>query len=200
VTGSVIGFGCLHLHMRFAARVSREPLGCVTQREGELVVLRCTKKLQDRLHVTLSENDGPWTNALGPWYGNLIHVRRQQFVMLTNETTFLTVVVPAREGATVVSRTGEAIARLLITIGIDKAAIEQEQREMQEVKYSRTMSRTVLGVMNDFGRAVDYILYDDPQSSLDDLGYQLAGMITSALKDTNPMGAARDVFSKRHAP
>ena len=27
MTGSVIGFGCLQLHIRFAAQVSRDPLG-----------------------------------------------------------------------------------------------------------------------------------------------------------------------------
>ena len=165
-----------------------------------MVVLRCTKKLQDRLHTPLSDNDGSGTNTLGPWYGNLIYVGRQQFVMLTNETTYLTVVVPARESATVVTRLGEAIGRLLIRIGIERTAIEQELREMQEVLYTRTINRTVLGVMNDFGRTIDYFLYDDPQTSLDDLGFHLAGMITSALKDTNPMGAATAILLKRHAP
>ena len=165
-----------------------------------MVVLRCTKKLQNRLRVELSEDDTPCTNALGPWYGNLIYVGRQQLVMVTNERTFLTVVVPAREGATVNERIREALGRLLLRIGIDKATIELELREMQDVTYSRTMSRTVLGVMNDFGRAVDWTLYQDPHSSLDDLGYFLAEMITGALKETRPMGAARDVFSARHAP
>jgi hypothetical protein len=137
--------------------------------------------------------------VLGPWYGNLIYVGRLQLVMVTNERTFLTVVVPAREGATVDERIREALGRLLLRIGIDKATIERELREMHEVMYSRTMSRTVLGVMNDFGRTVDWILYQDPDSSLDDLGYHLAETITSALKETNPTGAAKGLFSKRHA-
>jgi hypothetical protein len=40
VTGSVIGFGCLQLHIRFAAQVSREPLGGFFRRGGELIMGR----------------------------------------------------------------------------------------------------------------------------------------------------------------
>ena len=44
MTGSVIGFGCLQLNSRFAAQVSREPLG--RTRWGEVVILELGRAVQ----------------------------------------------------------------------------------------------------------------------------------------------------------
>ena len=59
--------------------------------------LRCTRKLLERLGVPSdADSDAQPANALGDWYANLIRVGHDQLVVVVNERSTLTLVLPAK--------------------------------------------------------------------------------------------------------
>ena len=114
-----------------------------------MVVVRCTRKLLDRLGlVTSSEMRS--TTALGDWYATILFTNPQHVVLLVNASTRLPVVIAARDLSTLPSRFATGLAAVLTDLQIPEEAIAGELREMQDVVFSTTASRSVLGTMNDY--------------------------------------------------
>jgi hypothetical protein len=142
---------------------------------------------------------GNGSNVLGPWYANLVYFGRVQLVMATNERSLLTVFVPARDIGDVDQRLRDAIARLLWNIKVPEDCVRGELAEMSGVMYTRTESRKVLGVMNDFVHQTDWMFYENPACSLDDVGIYLADTVTSAIEHGGPRDVALRMLTSRRA-
>jgi len=71
-------------------------------------------------------------------------------VLLVNASTRLPVVIAARDLSTLPSRFATGLAAVLTDLQIPEEAIAGELREMQDVVFSTTASRSVLGTMNDY--------------------------------------------------
>jgi hypothetical protein len=115
-----------------------------------MVVLRCTRKLRDRLGTPMSVA-GRSTTLLGDWYATILFTRPQQVVLLVNEVTRFPVVLSARELATLPTRVLQALGRLLADLGIDAHVIARGRQAMQDLVFGPTVSRSVLGTISDFG-------------------------------------------------
>ena len=125
-----------------------------------MITLRCTQELLKRLRVEPEVETPVPTNALGNWYANLIYFSRLQLVMATSELSLLTIILPADKlRKSLVPNLCEATVALLRNIGVDSMRAIKEAEHMQEVRYARTASRSVLASMNDLSRCLEGYLY-----------------------------------------
>ena len=87
---------------------------------------------------------------LGDWYANRLNIGRHRLILCTSEATLLTVVVPAKDLLGLPIRLAESVSLCLQRIGVPLARVQLELNEMQLVRFDRTVSRSILGSMNDF--------------------------------------------------
>ena len=127
-----------------------------------MITLCCTQKLLRRLRIAKPEAEGvPPTNTLGNWYANLIQVGRVQMVMATSERSLLTVLMPAADlRKSLVPNLCQAVDLLLRELGVDPLRVAAEVEAMREVRIGRTVSRSVLGSMNDLSRLLEWDVRD----------------------------------------
>jgi hypothetical protein len=119
-----------------------------------MFTLRCTAKLRKRLGATEDVSSTPPSTRLGDWYAHLLFTR-PQLVLCVSERTLLPVLVPARDGELLVRRLRDAVGEMLVGLGIADATIESERDAMMDAVIGKTLSRQVLGSMNDFVRMLD---------------------------------------------
>lgn len=114
-----------------------------------MLIIRGTKKLRDRVKLSLADPAESSTTVLGDWFANALFWK-PQVALLVNERTFLPVVMPLAPAATLLERAPAAIAEVLRRHGVDEHSVAAELAAMSEVGIATTNNRTVLGVMNDF--------------------------------------------------
>ena len=112
-------------------------------------VLRCTQKLLDRLNATPEPEPARPDTVLGDWYANLIRVGRIQVVLAVSERSLLPVVVPARDGRSLVQRLSETLGLMLSAVGVPPEDAIAERGAMQRWAIGKTANRRVLGSLND---------------------------------------------------
>lgn len=129
-------------------------------------VLRCTQKLLDRLNSKPDPETAPPDTVLGDWYANLIRVGRIQVVLAVSERSLLPVVVPARDGRSLVPRLCEALEPILTEIGVPADDAATERRAMQRWSVGKTANRRVLGSLNDLAFQLEVGLLNSPDRTL----------------------------------
>jgi hypothetical protein len=107
-----------------------------------MLVLRCTRKLLDRLRLEPATTELPSTTVLGDWYATILITRPAHLVLLVNERSRFPVVLPARELSTLPDRIPEAIADVLSDLGADASVIARERAAMGEISCDTTRSRS----------------------------------------------------------
>lgn len=131
-----------------------------------MFVLRCTQKLLDRLNATPEPEPAPPDTVLGDWYANLIRVGRIQVVLAVSERSLLPVVVPARDGRSLVQRLSEALGLMLSAVGVPPDDAIAERGAMQRWAIGKTANRRVLGSLNDLAFQLEVALSDFPDRTL----------------------------------
>jgi hypothetical protein len=94
------------------------------------------------------------------------------------------VIVPARPLSTLTSRAPAAIARLLLELGLESAAVDAECRDMEEVRIARTASRSVLGTIRELTRHLEIIHWSRPNAS----EHELSLLLGETLVTVPPFG------------
>ena len=155
--------------------------------------LRCTGKLLRRLGASPPAGVEEPTTVLGDWYATLIHAPRLQVVLVVSERTLLPVVVPAREGRTLLPRFRVALAAMLIKLDVRPSVVEREMHAMDSAAVGKTRSRTVLGSMNDFIRMSKG--HPWPPRSLEDLSLELACAPCGPIGMRSPDDLTRDLLN-----
>jgi len=74
--------------------------------------------------------------------------------LAVSERTFLPVVVPLRETATIRARIQDMVGEVLLRLRVPQASFESEHRAMTDAAFGKTVSRRVLGVLVDFAHAL----------------------------------------------
>lgn len=160
-----------------------------------MVVLRCTKKLLGRLPPRLGgEGDTRGSDTrLGDWTANLFSIGRQQIVLGVNNKTLLPVLLPIAPSKTFLPRFVEAAGEMLMAIGVtNRMAVLVEMAAMGDCIVAPTNDRRVLGTINDFGRALDFLM-DLP---LPEIALRLAGTPCSPIGMEYPKDVARGLFAQ----
>ena len=135
-----------------------------------MFALRCTQKLLKRMKTPLVDDPARSTTLLGDWYANLVIVGRQQLVLCCCERTYLPVVIEARDIHGLVPRLNIALLKVLVSLGVPNAAVDEELTAMEEVIVARTASKVVIGVMNEYG----YMMSGEHHTNLVELSLELA--------------------------
>ena len=115
-----------------------------------MLVLRCTRKLLDRLDTAPAGTLPSSTTWLGDWYPNTVAVGRARLILCVSEKTLLPSVIPARDLKTLGARLTAAAGEVLRGIGVSDALVHAEKQRMAEVVFAPTKSRVVLGSLNEF--------------------------------------------------
>ena len=115
-----------------------------------MITLRCTKRLRILLNVEPLDELASTTAALGDWYANLIPTAVGELILITNEKSLLSVVIPVSEADSLEPMFQLRVARLFGIIGIPVAVAEKEISQLSPIQYAKTASRIILGTMNDF--------------------------------------------------
>lgn len=111
--------------------------------------LHATMRLLDRVKAPVEPVVSEPTTALGNWYGTVLFWR-PQVTLLVNEQTLYPVLMPLAPAATLMKRFPAALGQALGAHGVEKEFIKAETGEMNEGRYAKTASRSVLGIMNEF--------------------------------------------------
>jgi hypothetical protein len=161
-----------------------------------VLVLRCTKKLLDRIgrHAPSEREPGPSTTRLGDWTANLFIIRRQQVVLAVNNRTLLPVLIPIAPNTTFLSRVVEASGEMLMALGVDRKEALSEMTAMNDCTVAPTNDRRVLGTINDFGRMLEAYLDGRP---LPEVALHLAEAPCGPIGMERPMDVARETFERR---
>jgi hypothetical protein len=131
------------------SRAGTDTRGRSNLRFQAVFTFRCTQKLLDRLKaVPVPQAVSPDT-ILGDWYANLVRAGRVQVVLAVSERTLLPVVVPAKDGRTLVERFTEALEPVLASVGVPADAVITERGAMQHWAIGKTANRRILGSLND---------------------------------------------------
>jgi len=137
-----------------------------------MITLRCTQKLRKYLGVIPVNTPEPTTAKLGDWYGNLVPTFSGDLIIFVNEQTLLTIAIPVWESNNLVPLFRSRVANLLGMIGVHPKEIANEISHYDQVQYSKTASRSVLGSLNDF--AWHYQIIAEEAKSKSDLSLSKA--------------------------
>lgn len=127
-----------------------------------MFTFRATQKLLDRLNTKPVLDTAAPDTVLGDWYANLVRSGRTQVVLAVSERTLLPVVLPARDGRSLVRRLTEALDPLLVSLGVPAGDIAAERAAMQEWVIGKTASRRVVGSLNDLVFLLQVSLQNEP--------------------------------------
>jgi hypothetical protein len=118
-----------------------------------MITLCCSLKVRQRLGLPNNLPPAkPATSVLGNWYVSLQHFGKLQMILATSEASLLSVVFPARDLRLKLESSLQAgLGGLLLALGVDRNLVTREQQQMEEVAYSTTTNRRVIGSMNQLG-------------------------------------------------
>ncbi len=124
-----------------------------------MIILRCTAKLRKEMGVSDSdlvarEDDG----FLGSWYANLLRIDRRKYLLVTNALTLYSFIVPSVRRSDLRDMSTMFALVLLENLkaeGIGDTDREAIRSECAQVLLSRTVSKSVLGSMNDLAYQID---------------------------------------------
>jgi hypothetical protein len=174
-------------------------LASASPRPGAVFVFRCTQKLLDRLNVTLDPEPAQPDTVLGDWYAHMVRVGRIQVVLCVSDRSLLPVVVPAREGRSVVQRLGEALESTLTAIGVPIEDVIAERGAMKRWAVGRTTNRRVLGSLNELAFQLQVGLHDSPDRTLLAQSLWLAKTPLKVIDHGAPDQATLAAFAARRA-
>ena len=108
----------------------------------------------------------PSSTLLGDWYAGPVAVGHRRFVLLISEHSRLPVVMPGRDVKHLAENFPDALARVLLGLGIEASAAEREVEATRQAVIAETNNRSLLGTLNDFSHMLKWQLHDNPDPDL----------------------------------
>jgi hypothetical protein len=117
-------------------------------------IIHCTRKLLKELDVPLVEPEkiSQPTEGLGNWYANLLRIERRKCLLFTNEKSLYTFLIPKVLKANLKNIEQEFLINLSYNLqneGFGLEVINGVRQEYLEIGFAKTVSKSVLGSMND---------------------------------------------------
>lgn len=118
-------------------------------------LIRCTQKLLKDMGISKEKvcQGEPATSILGSWYANLLRVSRHKCVLFTNEKTLYSFVTFDASKAQLKSLDEifrSNLKKFLENEKFKPNVVKLILKEYADTKYAKTISKSVLGSMNDF--------------------------------------------------
>jgi hypothetical protein len=115
-----------------------------------MVILRCTQQLLFRLKHFDEATSVRSTTRLGDWYGTLIRMGNRHVLLFISERSRLPVLIPVRQADRLRLAFPDAVAAMLVAVGVSPDAIERERSMMSEIEFGPTRGRSLVGSFTDF--------------------------------------------------
>ena len=138
--------------------------------------LYCTQKLIKHIGFSpeqLTKTPSPPTSTFGNWYGNLIQVCKRKVIIFTNEKTLFTVFasgVTKSSHLRVKSALQSHFWHALLSEGIDQSLADRLSSEYNEMEFSTTKNRRILGSMIELAKMYDvHVRYEGGWKHCDDV-------------------------------
>jgi Domain of unknown function (DUF6933) len=141
--------------------------------DGQVLTVRATKKLLDRIGPPSLGEGEQSTTLMGQWYATALFWK-PQVALFVNEPTLLPVLMPLAPAATLLARFPQQLAAVLAAQGTPDAVIDEEQRQMRDRRLAKTANRSVVGIMNEFTFLAEAYRGDTPAPDLPALAVRLA--------------------------
>jgi hypothetical protein len=159
-----------------------------------MVAIRCTKKLLARIGVP-SPVIEPTTTILGDWYAQPVAVGHQRLILLISEHSRLPVIMPGRDAKHLVKNFPDALARILLGLGIEASAVEREVEATRGAVIAATNNRSLLGTLNDFSFLLSAHMENAPEIDLVDLALWVSRAPVSPLGMSSPDRVTRELLA-----
>ena len=162
-----------------------------------MVTLRCTLRLQRFLGIVPADKLELTTATLGDWYAHLIQTVSGELIIFVNEKTLLTVAIPVWEANNLVLLFHLRVANLLGKIGINHNKIINEISQYDQIQFSKTTSRLIVGSMNDIAWQYQALAEDATSKkdlSLSDAELKLSQMPCKSLGYRFPSEVAKELL------
>ena len=146
--------------------------------------------------------EGTPDNALGDWFVNRLVVDRQPLLVLVSGLSLLPILEPAREVRSLPERLPSIVERRLERLGVHSDLIAPEIEAMGDVLVAPTNSRSVVGTMVDFAKAIPYYLptdvrWGEPELLVAEAKLEGTPCRCSSRNTVFPDLAARDLLAAR---
>jgi hypothetical protein len=141
--------------------------------DRQVLIVRATKKLLDRIGPPSLDEGEQSTTVLGQWYATALFWK-PQVALFVSEPTLLPVLMPLAPAATLLARFPQQLAAVLAAHGTPDAVIDEEQRQMRDRRLVKTANRSVVGIMNEFTYLAEADRGDTPAPDLLALAIRLA--------------------------
>lgn len=128
--------------------------------DTRMALIQCTKKLLDELPQ--AEALSPRPTLLGDWHANMIRIERRKCVLFMNDRTYFSLFLPGLKKADFQNLTNifvEHLAQTLKEEGLTNYVNRIEEGYGHNLTFTRTSSRNILGVMNNFIRTADFMVH-----------------------------------------
>lgn len=125
-----------------------------------MAVIRCTKKLLAELPLPLKDTVTKST-ILGDWHANLLRIERRKCVLFINDDTLFSVFISMLKKPHFQNLTSIFLDNLIQTLkseAFDQIIEQVKEDYTDNLIYSTTNNRSVLGSMNDITRCLPFIL------------------------------------------
>jgi Domain of unknown function (DUF6933) len=134
------------------------------------------------------------TTALGNWYTNILFFHRRQMLLFVSERSRLAVVTPTKETALLASHLMQHLSVLLGRLNAKPEWIDAEIRQMVDVCYAATKSRSVLGTMNDYKFQIESLLAESIKVSEIEIALHLSICPAGPLQYRSPDKVTLDLL------
>ena len=123
-----------------------------------MITIRCTQRLLKRSGLEVLADPPPPSAVLGEWYANVVCLPfpGRSLILYVHNPSRLSVLVCGRTIHTTVDPFRHRAICLLERLGIPAELLAAERREMSEVCFARTASRSILGSMNEIANQIWY--------------------------------------------
>jgi hypothetical protein len=114
------------------------------------------------------------TSALADWYAKPFSVAQRRFVLAMSAPSRLSIVLPGREVRALPRTFADALAQVLMELGLPPTVVAAEVDASREVVVATTDSKSALGSLNEFASLAQYRLRVEPDEDLVRLAVWLA--------------------------
>jgi hypothetical protein len=113
-----------------------------------MVTLQCTQNLLKALNVKPVERTKSPTAKLGDWYAKPVQTVAGDLIVCMSAPTYLSVAIPMNQLPLFPVHFHTRVYNLLRHLGIPAEIAAAEVQHYKELRYARTQSRQLLGILN----------------------------------------------------
>lgn len=164
-----------------------------------MLVIRCTRKLLNRLPAGIEALDPPTsTTKLGDWYGNPVGTKYRRLILFVSEKARLPVLIEAKDlKNSLAFRLRKAVGAVIANLDdIPPESVRAELDQMQDVVFAKTASRSVLGTINDYTFSIRDYLYDHPDGDTIKIAMWLVNTPILSMGGRSPKNMTIDLLTK----